>query len=1473
MNQRIILKSLFLSVALLWLPNLVKAQYCASGASSTADSEIDNVSFNTINNNTAGVCATYSDFTSMSTNVTQTIGYPISVTLGTCGGNYTKWGAVYIDWNGDQDFNDAGEDVWHFGGGTNQTTTYTTTIAVPATAMVGTTRMRVIGKESGDPSSGCATYTWGETEDYSITILPISGIDIAATQLLTPATFVVGNNTLQMQIQNLAADSIVSGDLSFRLDAGALTTENWTTGTPLTTAQTQSYTFTNQLNIPTPGVHYLELIAQNPNGVYPDNNISNDTFGISICTGLSGNFTLGGPIGANNFVSFADMQDKLKNCGIAGNIYVAVQPGVYMEKLELDTIPGNYQIVIDGIDASLVTLTSTDSDGNNHTVSIDNTKHITIKNMTIEALGTHGYAVHLRNAADSCMIDSCVINMPSSSPNNDQIGILAAGSSFAQSGNHANYLTVSNTTINGGYAGIRLEGWTFGLNGNKFLNNTIHNTYYHGIYFTNLVSPKVNSNVIDMSVTNTSSIGIYGNSITTNGSDPIQVNGNKITNSGEQGIYLVTPTGSGSALGEIINNMIGGGFRTLVVSNGLHLANPSLMKIYHNSVLVDFATGRAFNLEGSSSSFNDIRNNTFSYTGLDGYAMYITNTGAIFNLDYNNYYTDSTTGNTKFARLGSVDYSDLTALQGASGGYNTNSKSTNPLHYTQTDLHSSSNTLNDNGFNLGIATDIDGQSRSVTPDIGADEFTLHPNDVRIVRQMSFYTGCGYTGCDSLSFEINNVGTSTQSSIPVTVNITGPTSATQTQVYTVTLMPEEFKTLTFSNCFDLSTLGFYDVEIYTALPGDGDHTNDTMRFTVESQVAIASFPYVESFESGANGWISGGENSSWALGAPTGGAYDGTNVWATNLTGFYNSDEYSWVQSPCFNISSLTDPWLSMQISYDISSTFDLDDGIQVQYTIDDGASWQTLGSLGDPYGWYNSTNITSFDGVNKDGWRGNVSNTNWINARHSLSAVQGASSLKFRVLLASDASTQDNGIKFDYFVIGNAPQPDLGPDGGICDSVSLNPGPGFSSYFWSNSTFDSTLTIMNGGQYWVFVTDSFGIPAYDTVMYVNANPSVNLTKSSVGICSSDSVTIYASGNYQTIQWSTMEVTDSITVGTPGTYYAMVVDTFGCMATDTIVIDTFPTPNVELGPNQSICIGDFVQLDAGNFGTGTTYQWNTNAQSQIIFVATPGTYTVTVFSPEGCPSMDSVSISVLAQPGDILAETQIDTVCNSIVSLDAGFPGASYLWSTGDTTQTIDVSAEGWYTIDLSLGGSCVGKDSVYLNVDTVTAAISSLPIDSVDLGDPFQFTGTTNFGTTFKWDFGDGSPVNTSQNPSHTYSDTGEYTVQLIVCDGNCCDTATYKVLVKDTTTGITQGIDGSFVLYPNPTTNQFTLDIQMNSSMEMSMDLYDIRGKIMKQEDFGVVSYMNKKIDVSELASGVYILRLKTPTGIVNKRLIIKRN
>ncbi|AMC11333.1 hypothetical protein Lupro_08715 [Lutibacter profundi] len=146
--------------------------YCASSGTTTYETGVTLVSFNTINNADGPLKDVgYEDFTAISTSVIQGSSYNLTVNVNT-DGDYTIYAFVWIDWNQDGDFDDAGE-TYDMGYATDVSDGATSlsplSITVPTGATLGSTRMRVSAKYNSDPTS-CETGFDGEVEDYTVDV-------------------------------------------------------------------------------------------------------------------------------------------------------------------------------------------------------------------------------------------------------------------------------------------------------------------------------------------------------------------------------------------------------------------------------------------------------------------------------------------------------------------------------------------------------------------------------------------------------------------------------------------------------------------------------------------------------------------------------------------------------------------------------------------------------------------------------------------------------------------------------------------------------------------------------------------------------------------------------------------------------------------------------------------------------------------------------------------------------------------------------------------------------------------------------------------------------------------------------------------------------------------------------------------------------------------------------------------------------
>jgi hypothetical protein len=143
--------------------------YCSSAGTNSSYEWINKVLLGTINN-TSGNNGGYHDYTSLSTNLTAGSAYTINLTPGFSSSSYLEYWRVWIDYNGDLDWADAGEQVGQGSG----TAAINVAFTVPSATTAGTKRMRVAMKFNAYPTL-CETFTYGEVEDYNVNITTSGG--------------------------------------------------------------------------------------------------------------------------------------------------------------------------------------------------------------------------------------------------------------------------------------------------------------------------------------------------------------------------------------------------------------------------------------------------------------------------------------------------------------------------------------------------------------------------------------------------------------------------------------------------------------------------------------------------------------------------------------------------------------------------------------------------------------------------------------------------------------------------------------------------------------------------------------------------------------------------------------------------------------------------------------------------------------------------------------------------------------------------------------------------------------------------------------------------------------------------------------------------------------------------------------------------------------------------------------------------
>jgi len=237
------------------------------------------------------------------------------------------------------------------------------------------------------------------------------------------------------------------------------------------------------------------------------------------------------------------------------------------------------------------------------------------------------------------------------------------------------------------------------------------------------------------------------------------------------------------------------------------------------------------------------------------------------------------------------------------------------------------------------------------------------------------------------------------------------------------------------------------------------------------------------------------------------------------------------------------------------------------------------------------------------------------------------------------------------------------------------------------------------------------------------------------------------------------------------------------STVTLFVDTFQLPPPVITGIDEYCQGTSgVTLNVNNAGYDSIH-WSTGATNvTTISNVTNGQWIVTV-EDSGCFKRDTIIVTELPSPIPLISG--ILNFCGNSTVLSAADPAyTDYSWSNGDTTSTTIVGS-GTYTVTVTDTNGCTGASqsvTVTANPAPVSAFTPSPPTSFPGNSTTFNDQSTVSSGSivSWSWDFGDGSPASSAQNPSHTYSSPGTYIVCLTVSTNTpCLDTFCFPYEVQ----------------------------------------------------------------------------------------------
>jgi hypothetical protein len=339
-------------------------------------------------------------------------------------------------------------------------------------------------------------------------------------------------------------------------------------------------------------------------------------------------------------------------------------------------------------------------------------------------------------------------------------------------------------------------------------------------------------------------------------------------------------------------------------------------------------------------------------------------------------------------------------------------------------------------------------------------------------------------------------------------------------------------------------------------------------------------------------------------------------------------------------------------------------------------------------------------------------------------------------------------------------------NGGVCTGASKT----FFTFPFANSTYTWSVTngtvvggqgtnsaqiILNGNATVTVLRDSSGTQTTANTVVTVAASSINLGPDQT-VCQGTLANFDAGPGFTQYTWSNGATTQNISVSAPGQYSVTANINGGCVAMDTVLLNTLPVTPVNLGPDVHTCSFPVI-LDAGpGFAS---YAWSTGAISQTISAPSQATYSVTVTNANGCTASDAV-IVWNSQTSVNMPATQTFCFPGSANLLPTYTNASSYLWSTGSTSAGITVSSSGTQTYSVT-------ASNVYGCQATASTTVTSQPRPTPNLG-PDQ-TVCPGSSVTFNAGGGYSSYLWSTFNTTQTLAVTTPGTYRVTVTAANGC--------------------------------------------------------------------------------------------------------
>jgi hypothetical protein len=426
-----------------------------------------------------------------------------------------------------------------------------------------------------------------------------------------------------------------------------------------------------------------------------------------------------------------------------------------------------------------------------------------------------------------------------------------------------------------------------------------------------------------------------------------------------------------------------------------------------------------------------------------------------------------------------------------------------------------------------------------------------------------------------------------------------------------------------------------------------------------------------------------------------------------------------------------------------------------------------------------------------------------------------------------------------------------------------------AAYLWSTGATTPSIQVSSAGTYSVSAINGNGCSATSASVTVNVLPPAPPPSISTGgntqLCQGQTLTL-STGVSNCYLWQPGgQTTSSIQVSQSGTYSVTTCDNNGCTSTSAplqvTVVPNPPAPQISASGSSVFCDGDSVILTSS---AATAYTWSNGSSNASVTITQGGSYTVNIQDNNGCSASSApFVVTVNPNPSPVISTGGANGLCpNDSLTLDAGSGFSTYLWNTGETTQTIIINNPGQFQVSVSDAAGCTGSSGTPLQINLLQVD-TSVSLNTATLS-------ANASAATYQWiDCINQSLISGATQQTYSPAQNGSYAVIVTTADG-CTDTSScYQVIV---TGNKEHRIQASMLeLYPLPAHDILHLNFSGFPTAENAeVQVRDALGRIVLQNTLQVVN-QSASLSCESLNDGMYFLSINYSGQHLVKRWMVQ--